>query len=87
VASAKLEGDVNSESQRVDQPHRFRTIVYRFFRLSLSKKDEIVGHLRLAEESDSRLTDVERFKLSLARARERGQLDALEALIEKQEKQ
>ncbi|WP_233874698.1 metallophosphoesterase [Paraburkholderia adhaesiva] len=87
AAFATLEGDVNSETQPVDQPRRFRMIVYRFFRLSLSKKDEIVGHLRLAEESDSRLTDVERFKLSLARARERGQLDALEALIDQQEKQ
>jgi len=69
------------EVTSMDPQHRFRLAVYRFFRLSLSKKNEIVGHLRLAEESDSRLTDVERFKLSLVRARERDQMDALEALI------
>lgn len=74
------------EAKPVDMQHRFRIAVYRFFRLSLSKKNEIVGHLRLAEESDSRLTDVERFKLSLIRARDTNQMDALEALIDKLEK-
>ena len=74
------------EAIAVDTQHRFRVTVYRFFRLSLSKKNEIVGHLKLAEESDSRLTDVERFKLSLVRARETNQMDALEALIDKLEK-
>lgn len=69
----------------VDPQQRFRLAVFRFFRLSLSKKNEIVGHLRLSEENDSRLTDVERFKLSLVRARETGQMDALEALMDKLE--
>ncbi len=63
----------------------FRTIVYRFFRLSLSKKNEIVGHLRLADDSDNRLTDVERFKLALVRAKTQGQLGAVHDLIEKLE--
>ncbi|MCP3024543.1 metallophosphoesterase [Cupriavidus basilensis] len=70
----------------MDPQRRFRAIVYRFFRLSLSKKEEIVGHLRLAEETDSRLTDVERFKLALIRARERGQVDELADMVEQQEK-
>ena len=69
----------------VARQHRFRVIVYRFFRRSLSEKNEIVGALRLVDEDDSRLVDVERFKLQLVRARERGQLDALEAMITKLE--
>lgn len=69
----------------MNPPQRFRQAVYRFFRLSLSKKNEIIGHLRLSEESDSRLTDVERFKHSLVRARERNQMDELEELIDKLE--
>ncbi|MDO8329805.1 MAG: metallophosphoesterase [Fluviicoccus sp.] len=73
------------EAKSVDPQQRFRIAVFRFFRLSLSKKNEIVGHLRLSEESDSRLTDVERFKLSLLRAREREQMDAIEALMDKLE--
>ena len=70
----------------MDPQRRFRTIVYRFFRLSFSKKEEIVGHLRLSEETDSQLTDVERFKLALTRARERGQVDDLADMVEQQEK-
>ncbi|MCY0854992.1 metallophosphoesterase [Cupriavidus sp. D39] len=78
---------LSTDTRQMDPQRHFRTIVYRFFRLSLSKKEEIVGHLRLAEESDSRLTDVERFKLSLMRAKERGQLDELAEMIQEQEKQ
>ncbi|MBA4760009.1 metallophosphoesterase [Sphingosinicella sp.] len=60
----------------------FRTIVFRFFRLTLSKKNEIVGRLRLSEDSDSHLTDVERFKRALLRAKEQEQLGAVRDLIE-----
>ena len=65
--------------------HRFRTIVYRFFRRTLSEKNEIVGALKLVDEDDGRLVDVERFKLQLVRARQRGRLDELEAMITKLE--
>jgi len=81
---AKANGVPRKEAD-VATKHHFRTIVYRFFRRTLSEKNEIVGALRLAEEDDSRLVDVERFKLQLMRARERGQLDALEAMIAKLE--
>lgn len=60
----------------------FRTIVFRFFRLTLSKKNEIVGHLRLSEENDSRLPDVEHFKRALLRARDQGQLTAVREFID-----
>lgn len=76
-----------TEAAMIDPQHRFRLVVFRFFRLSLSKKNEIVGHMRLAEESDSRLTDVERFKLSLVRARERELMDEFEAMIDRLEKE
>ena len=76
---------LGTETNVASQQHRFRTIVYRFFRRNLSEKNEIVGTLRLVDEDDSRLVDVERFKLQLVRARERGQLDALEAMITKLE--
>lgn len=64
---------------------RFREVVFRFFRLSPSQKNEIVGHLKLVDEDDSRLPDVERFKLSLVRARDRDQLDQLESLMKELE--
>lgn len=63
----------------------FRSVVYRFFRLSLSKKNEIVGHLDLARDGDSRLTDVERFKLALLRAKEADQLPQLVDIIDRLE--
>jgi len=60
----------------------FRGIVFRFFKLTLSKKNEIVGHLRLSDENDSRLPDVERFKRALLRARDQNQLDAVRQFID-----
>jgi hypothetical protein len=87
-SQAPVTPEVENEMEEmfVDPQQRFRMAVFRFFRLSLSKKNEIVGHLRLSEESDSRLTDVERFKLSLVRARERDIMDELEKIIDDQEK-
>lgn len=76
-----MKSDASATSDTADQNFRFRSAVFRFFKLTLSKKNEIVGHLRLAEEDDSRLTDVERFKMALARARERGLMDELEAIL------
>ena len=67
------------------KPSRFRSIIYRFFRRSLSEKNEIVGALRLVDDEDTKLIDVERFKLQLMRAKERDQLDALEEMIAKME--
>lgn len=63
----------------------FRQIVFRFFRLTISKKNEIVGHLRLVEDDDTSLADVEKFRLALARARERNKLEELMEWIEKLE--
>lgn len=81
----KAGGILRKEVSVAIKQHHFRTIVYRFFRLTLSEKNQIVGTLRLIDEDDSRLVDVERFKLQLMRARERGQLDQLEAMITKLE--
>jgi GTPase-associated adaptor domain/Calcineurin-like phosphoesterase len=63
----------------------FRALVFRFFRLTLSAKNEIVGRMHLAEETDSQLVDVERFKIALVRANDAGALDRLEALITEME--
>lgn len=68
-------------SGSMDPNDRFRSAVFRFFKLTLSKKNEVVGHLRLAEEEDSRLPDVERYKLALARARERDLMADLETIL------
>ncbi|WP_343724060.1 metallophosphoesterase [Herbaspirillum huttiense] len=78
---------IESEKEIVDERHQFRKLSYRFFKLSLSKKNEIVGHLRLVEEEDGSLPSVESFKRSLARAKDRNQLDELFAWIEKLEKE
>ena len=45
------------------------------------EKNEIVGALRLVDDEDTKLIDVERFKIQLMRAKERNQLDALEETI------
>lgn len=76
----------HEEPAEMDPDLRFRSAVYRFFKLTLSKKNEVVGHLRLAEEEDSELTDVERFKLALARARERDMMSDLDAILTTMEK-
>lgn len=81
----RSDGNSRKEVNMATQQHHFRTIVYRFFRRTLSEKNEIIGALRLADEDDSRLVDVERFKLQLVRARERRQLDEVEAMITKLE--
>jgi predicted phosphodiesterase len=73
------------ERPLMDPKANFRRLVFRFFKLSLSKKNELIGHLRLVEENDSRLTDVERFKLCLLRARERDQLGELKEMLDKLE--
>ena len=57
--------------------HSMRMIVNRFFRLPISRKTEIVGKMKLTEDSDSLLPDVEKFKLALARAKERDMLAEL----------
>ena len=80
-------GSDETRATTVDPQHRFRLAVYRFFKLTASQKNETVGHLRLADENDSRLTEVERFKMSLIRARDSGQMDALEALMDKLEQE
>jgi calcineurin-like phosphoesterase family protein len=79
--------DVTSEIElgSSDKEVSFRSIVYRFFRLSLSKKNEIVGHLDLVREGDSRLTDVERFKLALLRAKEAALLSQVAEFIDRLE--
>lgn len=85
--NAEMDGtEMTGEEKGVQSEEaRFRNLVFRFFKMTLSKKNEIVGHLRLVEESDSKLTDVERFKLALVRAKEADSLDLLEEQIKKLE--
>ncbi len=63
-----------------------REVVHRFFKLSISKKSEILGQLDLLAESDRALPDVEKSKRALLRAKKRGLLDKLIELIIKAEK-
>lgn len=63
-----------------------RSIVNRFFRLTLSQKNEIVGRLDLVEEADGRLPDFERFKLALLRAKQASRLAEVDELIASREK-
>jgi hypothetical protein len=76
----------DAKGPAMEPQQRFRTVIFRFFRLSLSKKNEVVGHMRLADDDDSRLPDVERFKRALVRAREQNRMDELEQQIDAQEK-
>lgn len=68
-------------AQGVAAAPTMRSIVNRFFRLTLSQKNEIVGRLDLVEEGDGRLPDFERFKLALLRAKEASRLAEVDELI------
>lgn len=58
-----------------------RHVMNRFFRLSLSQKNEIVGRLDLSDDADKGLPDFERFKLALFRAKQSSKLSEVDALI------
>ena len=62
-------------------PLTMRSVMNRFFRLSLSQKGEIIGRLELADEADRALPDFERFKLALYRAKEAARLGEVDRLI------
>jgi hypothetical protein len=54
-----------------------RLVLHEFFRLSISRKSEIVGKLQLLDDSESRLPEVERFRRALERAKQQGKLESL----------
>ncbi|HEI9851340.1 TPA: metallophosphoesterase [Serratia marcescens] len=77
---AALELPAESNALPLEEGYAMSTIRdlgLRFYRLSFSKKSEIVGRLELLEEDDTRLPDFERFRRVFIRAHERGQLGAL----------
>lgn len=69
----------------LNEDPNFRTTMYRFFRLAPSQKTEIVGKLRLSEPGDKTMTELDRYKAALKRARAGGKTDSLEILIGKAE--
>jgi hypothetical protein len=79
----------NDAAQELDaalnEDPNFRTTMYRFFRLAPSQKTEIVGKLGLSEPRDQAMTELERYKSALKRARACGKTDSLEKLIGKAE--
>lgn len=86
AASDAITASMSQEQESIpDDPQSFRTLVFRFFRLTLSAKNEIVGRMHLSEETDSQLIDVERFKIALVRAKDAGALDQLQVLIAEME--
>lgn len=62
-----------------------RDLALRFYRLSFSKKSEIVGRLELLEDADMHLPDHERFRQVFIRANERGKLEELAEAISNSE--
>jgi predicted phosphodiesterase len=58
-----------------------RDLGLRFYRLSFSKKSEIVGRLELFEEEDIHLPDFERFRRVFFRASERGNFNELATAV------
>lgn len=63
----------------------FRSLVYRFFRLNLSQKNEIVGRMKLVLDEDADFTGVERFKRQLLRAHAGEELGRLAELVDEKE--
>lgn len=54
-----------------------RMVLHQFFRLSISRKSEIVGRLQLLDAAETRLPEVERFRRALERAKQQGKLELL----------
>lgn len=79
ASSSSAQTVVEKPSETVPMP--MRQIVNRFFRLSVSKKAEIAGHLGLVADEDSTLPDVQRYKLAILRAKERSLMDKLTKMI------
>ena len=75
-------GEQASAEQRQEPTMVYRELVNRFFRMSTSRKNEILGHFELFDDSEDRLLpDVERFKRALFRARDRGLLSDIAAFV------
>ena len=75
-------GEQASAGQRQEPTMVYRELVNRFFRMSTSRKNEILGHFELFDDSEDRLLpDVERFKRALVRARDRGLLSDIAVFI------
>lgn len=64
----------------------FRQLVYRFFRLSPTNKNSIINKLKVKRTGDARMSDIDRFKIALACARDNGQIKKLEILISEAER-
>jgi hypothetical protein len=89
AASATPTADDHMATQSVipsEQQFDFRDLIYRFFRLSASHKNEITGQLGLASDDDSALADFDRNKRALIRAREHSLLSQLDAAIAQMER-
>jgi len=76
-------GDAAASAPAPDAATRLslRSVANRFFRLSQSQKNEIVGSLDLALDDDNRLPDFERFKRALQRAKQSSKLGEVEVMI------
>lgn len=77
--------DIVVEDKPAPTTPDFRSLVYRFFRLNLSQKNEIVGRMKLVLEEDADFTGVERFKRQLLRVRAREELAQLAELVKEKE--
>ena len=67
------------------QPGDLRQLVFRFFKLGFFEKTEIVSHLRVLNEDDKNLPELERFKLALTRAQQSNKLPELDTMIRARE--
>jgi len=65
---------------------RFRHAVYRFFRLSRSEKNDVLGSLGLGQAGDASMSDLARYKAVLARVRENNKIEKLEQTLDQMEK-
>jgi hypothetical protein len=81
AASPETKGPEPSEKTQADPMDPLRDIGVRFFKLSLSQKLAIMGKLDLIEEEDAKQPDFERFRRAFVRARERNQIEALDAAV------
>lgn len=63
-----------------------RSVARRFFALPLSRRSQIVGELKLVHDEDAVLTEIERMRRAIERARELGLIKKLEEAVAESER-
>lgn len=86
VPAEKVDSISSTEPNFVTDDTAARDVMKKFFKLTLSRRNQILGKLDLIDEAESKLPDFERHRRALVRAREMGLFLKLDEEIDTREK-